>query len=196
MRTAWGYDVRGDLAPIVSLETFNLVTGRKYVGDPRIAQALMAASQAVRSECGWHVAPSAACVAHPNGGSTVLRLPASYVSTVAGVTEDGEELSSSAYEWRPDGLMRRKDRCTWSDRWGGLEVEYTAGYDLAAVPDLVEAVCAITVGVMSVAPGLISESADGVSVSYSSSASSIAAALTSQQKNALAPYKVVNSHAA
>ena len=125
----------------------------------------------------------------------MLRLPAAYVSALTSVTENGELLASEEYEWREDGVVRRKYPHKWSERWNGLTVIYTAGYDADAVPDLVEAVCSIAVGVLSVAPGVISESADGVSISYSASAGSIAAALTVNQKNALSAYKVVNAHA-
>ena len=90
----------------------------------------------------------------------------------------------------------KKRRDGWTDRWNGIEVEYDAGYDPEAVPDLAETVSAIAAGVLSVASGVTSESADGVTISYSSSAASIAASLTSQQRSALEPYKVVGSHAA
>lgn len=195
MRSAWGYDVSASLAPIVTAETFNTLTGNKYSTNPRVASALQAASQAIRNECGWHITPSAECTAHPDGGGVVLHLPAAYVSAITSVTEDDVQLASTDYEWRDDGMLRRAYPYRWSDRWNGIEVVYTAGYEAEAVPDLVEAVCSIASGVLSVAPGVMSESADGVSISYSANAASIAAALTSQQKSALAPYKVVNSHA-
>ena len=107
----------------------------------------------------------------------------------------GEVLTDSDFEWREDGLLKRKDK-NWTEKWNGIEVDYEAGYDADAVPDLAEAVVAIAAGVLSVASGVTSESADGVTISYSSSAASIAASLTSQQRSALEPYKVVGSHAA
>ena len=195
MRTPWGYDVSAQLAPIVSVEEFNAITGGKYANNPRVASALQAASHAIRSECGWHITPSLTCTARPEGGGIVLHLPAANVSGVTSVTEDGTQLDPSAYEWRDDGVMRHTHPHPWSDRWNGLEVVYTAGYDAGMVPDLVEAVCSIATGVLTVAPGVISESADGVSISYTSSASSVAAALTANQKAALSAYKVVNAHA-
>lgn len=196
MITAWGYEVSEDLQPIISRTKFNQITGNAYASNPRVEAAIAAASQAIRNYCGWHVSPSLGCTAYPVAGGKLIRLPASCVSAIGSVTEDGIELQSGQYEWRRDGLIRRCNFTNWSCSWGGIEVEYTAGYDAEAVPDLVEAVCAIASGVLAVAAGVTSESADGVSISYSSSASSIAAALTSQQKSALEPYKVVNSHAA
>lgn len=195
MRTPWGYDVDAAVDPIVDVSDFNRITGGAFVANPRVEAALMAASQAVRNACGWHVSPSLECTAHPVGGGAVLRLSAGYVSSIESITVDGETISSDDYQWRSDGLVRLTNGRKWTDDWGAIEVAYTAGYSADAVPDLVEAVVAIASGVLSVSAGVISESADGVSVSYSANASSIAAALTSQQQAALAPYKVVNSHA-
>lgn len=195
MRTAWGYDV-DEIPPLLSLERFNSMTGGAYMGNDRTESALLAASQAVRNYCGWHICPSMECKAYPTGGAKVAKLPAGYISGIKSVVEDGKELGGGQYEWRRDGLLRRCQFLTWSGGWDAIEVEYIAGYDIDAVPDLAEAVRAITESVLAVSAGVTSESADGVSISYSASASSIAAALTSSQKAALAAYKVVSSHAA
>lgn len=194
MRTPWGYDVESDLAPLISETEFNGITDSAYASNPRVGSALLAASQVVRNYCGWHICPSLECIAEPMGDGQIRRLPAAYVSEVVSVTEDGAVLDTSAYEWRKDGLIRRASG-KWSKVWNGIEVEYTAGYDIEAVPDLAEAVAAITAGVLSVSAGVTSESADGVSISYSQSASSIASALTAGQKSALDAYKVVSAHA-
>ena len=196
MRTAWGYDVSETLGPIISVADFNTITNNAYSGNPRIEAALKAASQAIRNFCGWHITPALTCTANPVGGAAVLQLPAGYVSTISRITVDGVQLDTSDYEWRKDGLIRHKDKRPWSASWDGIEAVYTAGYAADAVPDLAEAVCAIASGVLAVSAGVVSESADGVSISYSASASSIAAALTSQQKSALEPYRVISSHAA
>lgn len=196
MRTVWGYDVSANsLDPIISVADFNTATGSAFATNPRLESAIKAASQAIRNYCGWHICPSLSCTAYLTGGAFVVRLPACYVSSVTSVTENGTELDSGEFDWRRDGLLKRAN-IPWSDKWDGIEAVYTAGYGVDAVPDLVDAVCNIVVGILTVAPGVMSESADGVSISYSASASSVAAALTSAQKSALSPYKVVNSYAA
>ena len=197
MRTAWGYDVESSIEPIITVDRFHTLTGSAYFTNPRAEAAIKAASQAIRNYCGWHICPSMKCQAYPVGGGIVTKLPAAYVSAISGITEDGTELTAGTdYEWRRDGLLKRKRPHRWSDSWDGIVVEYTAGYSAEAVPDLAEAVCAIAAGVLAVSPGVTSESADGVSISFSANAASIAASLTSQQKKALEPYKVVNRHAA
>lgn len=196
MRTAWGYEVDGDLSPIITVTQFNEMTNNAYSDNPRAEAAVKAASQAIRNYCGWHICPSLDCVASPAGGGIIAKLPAAYVGAVTKVTEDEKELGADDYKWRADGLLKRSFPYKWSEEWGAITVEYTAGYDSEAVSDLAEAVCAVASGVLAVSAGIISESADGVSISYSANASSIAASLTSQQKGALDPYKVVSSHAA
>jgi len=197
MRTAWGYEVSEGLGPIISVETFNARTNNAFAGNQRVGAALKAASQAVRNYCGWHICPSLECMARPEGGGILTRLPAAYVSDIKSVKENGEELEvDTEYEWREDGLLKRSKPGKWAEKWRSIEVSYMAGFDSEAVPDLEETICAIAAGVLSVASGVTSESSDGVSISYSSSASSIAASLTSQQRSALEPYKVVGSHAA
>ena len=195
MRTPWGYEAE-DLGPIITLSQFHVITDCAYMDNPRVESALLAASQAIRNYCGWHISPSVQCTAYPEGGAIVAKLPAGYVSEIVSITENGTELSSDDYEWRRDGLLKRAFPHKWSSKWDGIKAEYMAGYEAEAVPDLVEAIFAITTGVMSVSAGVISESADGVSISYSQSASSIAAGLTAAQKLALEAYKVVSSHGA
>lgn len=192
MMTPWGYEIDGEsIPPLLSVEAFNTMTGGKYTGNDHVGPALMAASQAVRNACGWHVSPQFQCTASPIPSGSVVKLPANLVTSIVSITESGDEIDD--YEWLKNGLVRRS---RWSGRWGAIEVEYTAGYESAAVPDLAEAVRSIAEGVLAVSAGVVSESADGVSISYSASASSIAAALTSQQRDALAPYRLVSSHAA
>lgn len=197
MLTAWGYEVDGSsIPPLLSVEDFISMTGGKYASDYRVEPAVLAASQAIRNACGWHISPSLECTAHLTADGKLCKLQANAVTAVESVSDDGTALDSGDYEWRRDGLIRRTDSREWSSGWDAIEVSYTAGYDVSVVPDLAEAVRAIAEGVISVAAGVNSESADGVSISYSANASSIAAALTEQQRAALAPYKLVSAHAA
>jgi len=192
MITAWGYEIDGNLPPLLDVEAFDSMTGGKYDG-VSAEQALSAASQAVRNYCGWHVSPILECTANPMPTRGMLRLPSNCVVDVESVTEHGVDVP---FEWLRLGLVRRTDCNPWSRSWGAIEVNYTAGLCCDAVPDLAEAVRSIAEGVLAVSAGVASESADGVSISYSANASSVASALTDQFKAALAPYKVVGSHAA
>ena len=199
MLTAWGYEIDAtQLPPLLTVEAFDDMTGGKYAGDLRAVSALNAASQAVRNACGWHVAPNLECTAVPLlVQPRLVALPANAVTAVESVTENGVELTDGEYEWRRDGLVRRACFKCWPTNWDAVTIAYIAGYDAEAVPDLAEAVRAIAEGVIAIGgtAGVRSESADGVTVAYSADASSIAAALTEQQRAALAPYRLVMSHA-
>ena len=196
MLAPWGYEIDGEgIPPLLTAEAFDTMTGGRYVGDGRVQAALAAVSAAIRNECGWHVSPSLGCVAVLTSDGSALRLPSNCVTEVTSVSELGAELDANAYEWRRLGLVRLKSR-GMSKAWDAYEVSYTAGYDAGAVPDLAMTVAGIAEGVLALPKGVASESADGVSISYMATAQSVASALTSQQRAALAPYRLVSSHAA
>ena len=197
MFTAWGYEVDGTIPPLLTSDQFNSITGGKYSDDLRVSMALDAASQAIRNACGWHIAPSLPCRATVTADGKLVKLAANYVSEIESLTEDGTALiDGQDFEWRRDGLIRRACFRNFSSRWGGITVEYTAGYEPEATPDLAEAVRSIAEGVLALPVGVMSESADGVSISYSANAASVAAALTDRQRAALEPYRLVSTHAA
>ena len=195
MHTPWGYQV-DELPPLISDNEFAEASGYKWSGDPRAGAAIAAASAAIRNECGWHIAPSLECHAVISARGRIAELPANLVTEVSKVTENGLELEPGQFEPRMDGLMRRCGFRNWTTAWGGIDVEYTAGYDMEAVPDLTQAVVSVVEAVLAIPTGVQSESAGGVSVSYAASAASVAGAMTGQLKSALAPYKLVSSHAA
>ena len=202
MMTPWGYEVDGELPPLVEFADFDAMTGGRWSGDMRALSAIAAASQAIRNHCGWHVSPSMPCKARITAEGRMARVPAAYVSEYASVKErdprtgqwNGLALPGEV-ETRHDGLLRRIGT-RFAPAWDGIEVEYTAGYDCCSVPDLANAVVGIAEAVLMMPRGVASESADGVAVTYTASAQSIANSMTQAQRSALAPYKVVGSHAA
>ena len=194
MQTPWGYEVE-ELPPLVSAEEFAAATGGAYGTGERVEAALNAASQAVRNWCGWHVSPSLRCTALLTPEGRHAKLPAGYVSDLTASGRDGDEWAElEGVEWRHDGLLRRRSGLPCG--WDSIKVEYAAGFDPAAVPDLAATVVGVAEGVLTASKGVASESADGVSITYAASAQGIASALTSQMGAQLAPYRLVSSHAA
>lgn len=196
MFTPWGYQLEDELPPLVSADDFNAITGRSSTIDLEVLSVLNAVSQAIRNACGWHIAPSLDCIANLTASGKLVRLPAGYVSEISSLKENGVLLGAGEFEWRHDGLLRRCCFKNFVSTWDGIEVEYTAGYDLDAVPDLSHVVTEITNNIIALPKGVISESADGVSISYSMQAQSVANAMTEQFRAQLAPYRLVSSHAA
>ena len=178
--TSWGYTIPNAdaLADLISAEEFNALTASKYAGDTRIASVIAAASMAVRDYCGWHVSPSQACsfserLLYGNGRikrsgpDFLIQLPAAYVTAVSGVTIGGEAWTDFSFE--TNGLLRLFDvydrRIT---RKTEVVVTYTAGIPAALMGSLKELVSGRVTRALSGTNGVASESAGGVSVSYSS----------------------------
>lgn len=193
--TPWGYEADGTVPPLISAETFSDLTGGKWDTDPRVSAAIDAASAAVRSFCGWHVAPNVACRAVVDGdGMRSVWLPTTVLTSVESVQLSASELSG--IQWSRIGQVMPDQRAPI-----GLQtvtVDYHAG--LSEVPaDVAAVVAGVVVRSIALSYGVASESAGGVSVSYSQGATyggAGNATLTDADKAALMPYKVVRSHAA
>lgn len=161
--TPWGYDVTGTLPDILTLDEFNTLTGNRWAADPLAAQAVTAASDAVRNYCGWHVAPAMACTVRAVGGGRVLNLPWRGMRSVESVTVCGTVVPSTAYTWAQNGIIRRLDGFYWPHRWD-IEVKATAGYD---TPAILKQVCAQIAGNAIAAPmGVKEEHAGQVGITY------------------------------
>lgn len=81
---------------------------------------------AVRSWCGWHIAPSLSETCKVEGeGSRVLLLPSLFVSAVDEVrNEAGTVIPATDYKWRPNGVVRG----CWS-REDLYSLDVTHGYE-------------------------------------------------------------------
>lgn len=188
MLTPWGYEV-SSLPDIMTLEEFNEATGNAFATNAALPLALSAASAAIRNHCGWHVAPALTCTATVYGGGRVLDLPWMGMTAVASVTEEGTVLDPSRYDWRAEGLIRRRDGFYWPERWGSVVVTATAGYTADAI---LKQVIAQLVGNAIAAPaGVREEHAGDVGISYNA-ADGIAGGLTLTARDAacLTTYKI------
>lgn len=192
--TPWGYDVDGTLPPLITAEEFCAIKGSNWEGDERLYSAIAAASASIRNACGWHVAPSVPCRATVDGErNRNVFLPTNHLTGVTSVSVGGTGVTD--YQWSRIGqvCLARPLPC----KLQAAEVEYVAGYDIDALPDLAEAVAAVVLHRIALSYGVVSESAGGVSISYAQSAAygGATAALTDSESAALMPYRVVRSHA-
>lgn len=192
--TPWGYEVDGDLPPLIDRDQVDDLTDGKWANDPRVEPMLGAASAAIRNHCGWHVAPSLPCRATIDGdGQRVLWLPTTCMTdldalAVGGVVDAGAQWSRIGEVW-PSLRVPHALRA--------VTAEYRAGYD-EPTDDLVAAAVGVIVHAVALSYGVTSESAGGVSVSYASGAAYGGAAmanLTDADRQTLAPYKAVRAHA-
>ncbi|RVW06229.1 hypothetical protein [Rhodococcus spongiicola] len=108
---------------LIGLEQFqNLMAG-----DGLEQWQLDVANGAVRSFCGWHVAPVVdETVILDGDGGTILSLPTLRLVSLDEVRVQGEVVED--VEWSADGTLRGE----WPDRWRSIEVTMRHGFDTPA----------------------------------------------------------------
>jgi len=198
--TNWGYTLKelNALESLISVSEFNAKTANKYSADTRLSSALASASQIVRDYAGWHLYPSAACeietAFYDNSitlvkNDVLIQLPARYVSAVSSITIDDEAYTS--YFLETNGLLRVIGAAsTGIHPYSIITVDYTAGLPDAFAGALKEIVTNKTIKGLNSSNGVQSETAGGVSISYSSQWITEAAgpALSSLERASLRPY--------
>lgn len=190
--TPWGYEVDGDLPPLLDARTFHQLTGNRWRNDARVEPALLAASATVRNWCGWHVGPSMACRAVLDAdGTKSLWLPTRCLTAITSVTANGSAVTD--YQWSRIGQVLPKERIAPGLR--AATVEYTAGIDVTG--DLANLVRYLVERNIAMSYGVTSETVGDASVSRSSAAAMAGGTtqLMDSDRAALAPYKVVRAHA-
>lgn len=193
MLTPWGYEV-DNLPPLVTVDDYAAMTGSGI--DTATESALDAASAAIRNLCGWHVAPNIECHAELTAEGRLVRIPARLLTAVHSVEDGGALLTDGEFEAHQNGLLRRTCFKSWAKGWQAVKVDYHAGYDVAVCPDLLDIVVRIADGVASIPMGVASETAGNVSISYSATASAVAAQQALAYAPALRQYSLVGAHAA
>lgn len=202
--TQWGYTITDAdaLASMLSTEDFNTLTANKFAGDGRISMELAAACMGLRNYCGWHVYPAQVCsyserLLYGNGrikrvGSDFLiQLPAAYVSGVTSVTIGSTVWTDFSFE--PNGLLRLFDVYDRNlTRKTEVVVTYTAGIPNTLMDSIKEIISGRVSRALTMTNGVASESAGGVSVSYTQnwSGGGGAGALQSTDVETLEPYKL------
>lgn len=185
--TAWGYDVDGDVPPILTLDGFHDLTGSKFVSDDRIQYAIDAATARFRSYCGWHVCDALDCACTLDGGERRVWLPSMHVTAIESVEVCGQDVTDSC-EWSRTGELR----LPWSpDRLGAVSVRFTSGYPEAPA-DLAALVAHRVIHDVALPFGVQQETAGSVSVSYAQGAVSGQglAHLTASDRSALSAYRL------
>ena len=186
--TPWGYVVDAQALPdFITVDEFNAFTGNKFQGDPRIAASIPGASASIRNYCSWHISPNLHCGLFINmkdlrdafvGSDLLIQLPATHVTSIEkiildavyNVEEDtyiGEEVDADDYDiGMGEGLLRIYDvgpRC----RRSKIFIHYTAGFDNSNISIIKEIAANNVLHAVTNPYGVNSETAGGVSVSYS-----------------------------
>lgn len=212
--TPWGYIIDCETLPdlITTTDFSNFTNGRFGTTDTRISSSIPSASAGIRNYCGWHISPSLDCGMIYNvrdlrdafvGGDLLVQLPATFVTDVKKVVLnakwnedagdwDGEIIEDSdRFDFgMGDGLLKIYDVGV-PDRRAKIFIKYTAGFPNTAIP-LVKEIAANSVArALTTSYGVTSETAGGVSVSYSSAWSGKGSgALMDDTRETLGLYKV------
>lgn len=201
MLTTWGYTLPtlSTLQDMLTVSDFNKYTNSKYTGDQRVQPDITAASMAIRNYCGWHVYPSAPCVMETTfhdrrvtrvGDSLLIQLPASYVTDVSSVILYDADYEAFIFE--PNGIVKVYGVHGTMKEWSKVIVEYTAGLPDGLMGSIQELIAHRVTHALASSNGVQSETAGGVSITYSANwtNSARATALADDNKEVLAPYRI------
>lgn len=191
--TSWGYTIENTdtLPDLMTVAEFNALTGNKFAGDARVSSLLASAQITVRNFCGWHLYPSLPCKFEADSidVSRCIQLPSRFVSGVESVTVKGEPVLD--YHVKTNGLVFL-DGSVLGRSWNDVVVKFTSGLGAAQIGALKEILAGRIANALTNSYGVQSESAGGVSITYSLNWAShaSAASITDPLIAALAPYKV------
>lgn len=117
-----------------------IVTAQTQV-DP--AFWLNAANQAIRTECGWHVAPIITEELVLDGpGGTALLVPSKRVRSIISATSDGRDVTGQVKFSRRAGVLTLASG--WSCDVGSIELTIEHGFELDEVPDIAAVIVGLT----------------------------------------------------
>lgn len=193
MLTSWGYTIENTatLPDLMTVAEFDALTGNKFAGDARVPQLLASAQVAIRNFCGWHIYPSLPCKYEADSidVSRCIQLPSRFVSAVESVKVHGESLLD--FHPKTNGLVFL-DGSVLGKSWNDVEVKFTSGLDASQMSALKEILAGRIANALTNSYGVQSESAGGVSITYSLNWAShaSAASITDPLIAALSPYRV------
>lgn len=202
--TTWGYTITDaeTLPALLTPEEFNTFTANKYAGDARIEANIKAASDAIRNYCGWHLFPVQACSFSErllngngrlkrSGPDILIQLPAVFIPSVSSVEIGGKAWADYAVE--SNGLLRLFDVLPHMvTRKTEVSVTYSAGLPPMFRDAIKELIAHRVTHALASSAGVQSETAGGVSVTYSANwiNSARSTALADDNKEVLSPYKL------
>lgn len=191
--TNWGYTIENTdtLPDLMTVAEFNTLTGNKFASDARVSSLLASAQITVRNFCGWHLYPSLPCKFEADSidVSRCIQLPSRFVSGVSSVKLRDTDIVD--YHVKTNGLVFL-DGSVLGRSWNDVEVKFTSGLGAAQIGALKEILAGRIANALTNSYGVQSESAGGVSITYSLNWAShaSAASITDPLIAALMPYKV------
>ena len=186
-QTPWGYEVEY-LPSMIDVDEFRTMCPGMASDDNQVQVVLDAVSYAIRDYCGWHVSPQLKCKFTGEGEGRMLILPAMGVTSVDSLKVGGENVAD--FEWTAAGMVRQG--AMFPDVWRSVECEYNAGFDSGAI---CQVVAQIASNALAAAPGVSSERAGNVSITYNQTGVGITGGVSLLPRDyaILAPYKLARA---
>lgn len=149
-------------------------SGGRLIGtDPRVIRLAKAVSQAIRSYCGWHVAPSITETKTLDGtGGSLLQLKTLHLTNVDELRVGGWLIADP--EWSEVGSIKVRT----PDRYRSVQVTFTHGFELEQVEDLIAVGEQVARNAASSPMGYIQESIGSRSVTLAQLAPGVAGGLS------------------
>lgn len=192
------------MAALIPIERYELLTGTT-IPEPqraRVTALLEAVSDAIRDECGWHIAPVETDheITVDGSGGYAQNLPTLHLVAVSSVVEDGNALTiapataGGTVTWSERGQLTKGPRSAYSALWtrqlAGVVATIDHGY--ATCPASLELLlCAKVKGLLdheTLPVGVSSESKGPFSISYGGAVESASIALSDDDRDQLARY--------
>lgn len=153
--------------------------GRISATDARVPDLLEGATRAIQRYAGWHIWPeqTETFVLDVNG-SDYVQLPTLRLTGVTSVTPRGSTVltDDTDFEWTSLGIIRRLGGYSFDDKFRGLTVVATHGFD--SVPDLKQVVLQAVSMALSSPTGATREQAGQVAMSWATTAPGVSGGLT------------------
>lgn len=176
-----------DLPPLADTTDYENLVGPPPIGLD-MGMLLAAASDVIRSECGWHIAPVIDDQIVTGGPyAHLLFLPTLRLVELLSLTSDGDTVDLADVRWSDNGVLEGH----WSHRRGSVTVNFRHGYD--QVPAGMKALaCAVAARAALSPTGITREQVGSVSVTYSQTAPGVAGGITllEHEKSYLARYSL------
>lgn len=156
---------------------FSAGTGGKFAeNDPRVQPLIDGATRAIRRYCGWHIAGEYTETLTLDGpGGSILSMPTLHVKEIVEMTERETVLDVANLEWSVKGMVRRRHGC-WTDRFRGITVELTHGFEDA--PDVVQIIQQVVANAIVSPLGATREQAGQLSVQWATTAPGVSGGLS------------------
>jgi len=191
--TNWGYSIENtaSLPDLMTVAEFNTLTGNKFVNDTRVSSLLASAQTSIRNFCGWHLFPELPCKLEADSVnvSRCVQVPSRFVTAVSSVSINGESVLD--YHSKTNGLVFL-DGSVLGRSWNDVVVKFNSGLGASQMGAIKEILAGRIANALTNSYGVQSESAGGVSITYSLNwaSNASATAITDPLIAALAPYRV------